>query len=97
MEQPVVPTRADVCANELTRDPVFLFQRKQEALVDGDETCVGTYWHTERVFGTRQEGEAFGRDRAHDYPDGWRVYCVPCEGMLARTLRLLLPEGDPRK
>ncbi len=43
-------------------------------------------WVTERVFATREEGDAYGKRRGYDYPDGWRTYCVPCDGSLAELL-----------
>lgn len=43
-------------------------------------------WHTERVFLTRSEAEAFGKAKDYNYRDGWRVYCVPCEGELCERL-----------
>lgn len=53
-------------------------------------------WRTERVFFTRSEGEAYGKARAYNYPEGWRVYCVCAEGDLARLLcaRSEFPTGD---
>ena len=44
------------------------------------------HWHTETVFYTREEGEAYGKARAYNYPGGWRVYCVPASGGLASIL-----------
>lgn len=42
-------------------------------------------WRTETVFLTRQEAEDWARARAYRW-NRWRVYCVPCEGELARLL-----------
>lgn len=44
-------------------------------------------WRTERVFFTRKEGERYGRRRAYNYPEGWRVFCVCAEGELATLLK----------
>ncbi len=43
-------------------------------------------WKTERVVGSRDEGDAYGERRSYDYPNGWRTYCVPCDGKLAKLL-----------
>lgn len=43
-------------------------------------------WETERVYGTRAEGENYGKGRSYAYPNGWRVYCVCAEGKLAELL-----------
>jgi len=49
--------------------------------------AASSYWDAERVFFTREEGEQYGRDRHYNYPDGWRVYCVCSEGVLAELLK----------
>ncbi|MEL6896451.1 MAG: hypothetical protein AAFP90_10145 [Planctomycetota bacterium] len=46
---------------------------------------VRTDWKTEAVFLTREEAESFGEARAYRWPH-WKVFCVPCEGDLARVL-----------
>ena len=43
-------------------------------------------WRTESVFLTRQEATAYAEARKYRY-DKWRVYCIPCDGELARILR----------
>ncbi len=43
-------------------------------------------WKTERVFGTREESDAYGERRSYDYPNGWRTYSVCAEGKLAELL-----------
>ena len=43
-------------------------------------------WITERVFATREESDAYGTRRSYNYRDGWRTYCVPCDGKLAEML-----------
>lgn len=43
-------------------------------------------WITERVFGTREECNAYGERRSYDYRSGWRSYSVPCDGRLAALL-----------
>ena len=57
----------------------------QQLLDMGDETAI-RIWRTELVFADRGEAEAHGCRRAHNYPAGWRVYCVPCEGSLRDAL-----------
>ena len=54
------------------------------------------HWVTERVFFTREEGEAYGKAKSYNYRDGWRVYCVCAEGDLATILRAhsLKPTGN---
>lgn len=69
-------SRAELSEQTLTRDPVFLFQRKE-----------GKDWKTERVFGTEEEAYQWVQGRLHHYEDGWRTWCVPCEGSLAKLLR----------
>lgn len=57
---------------------------------DGDGSpCAIELWETELVFATREEGEAWGRDKSHRYRDGWRVYCVPAAGTLTGALKTL--------
>jgi hypothetical protein len=52
-----------------------------------DTPCALETWDTEHVFLSREEGEAYGRARAYNYRDGWRVYCVCAEGQLADALK----------
>lgn len=52
-----------------------------------DTPCAMEEWITERVFLSRQEGEAYGHARAYNYRDGWRVYCVTAAGVLGEILR----------
>ena len=84
-------SRKDVCYEEATSNPIFLFQRK-----------LVRHWDTERVFFSREEGEQYGKDNAYNYRKGWRVYCIPCDGVLAKVLNLfaaqiaLLPESAQR-
>jgi hypothetical protein len=53
-------------------------------------------WTTERVFFTREAGEAYGNAKHYNYAAGWQVYCVCAEGDLAKLLRArsLKPTGD---
>ena len=35
-------------------------------------------WGPEAVWSNRADAEAYGKARAYNAPDGWRVYCMPC-------------------
>ena len=55
-----------------------------------------TYWDTETVFLSRDEGEAWMKAREYRWK-AWRVYCVPAEGVLARLcsgVALLPPPAE---
>lgn len=78
--------RGDVGKPEATRDPIFLFQWKK---ILADDDFNEDVWETDSVFFTREEGERFGRNHAYRWPNGWRVYCVPANGVLAELLRKL--------
>lgn len=54
---------------------------------DWDTPCAIETWETDRVFLTRQEAEEYGKSRAYNYREGWRVYSVNCVGELAQALR----------
>jgi hypothetical protein len=117
--------------DEITRDPVYLFQRRRlqlislpdgytmedcETILDGngecvtlkemfdgghiagefDVPCVIEEWVTELVFFTRDAGERYGEAKAYNYPDGWRVYCVPAHGELAELLKSVTAREEPR-
>lgn len=75
--------RSTVCYNEATANPIFLFQKK-----------IGVHWDTECVFYSREEGELFGNKFAYNYRSGWRVYCVPCGGVLQDLLRNFNPRQE---
>ena len=45
-------------------------------------------WHTDRVYLSREEGEAYGRSReSYAWRDGWRVYGVPSYGLMAELIK----------
>lgn len=46
---------------------------------------IYTVWRVETVFLTRKEAEDYAKARSYRW-DKWRVYCVPCEGTLAKIL-----------
>ena len=55
---------------------------------DGLESDGESWYVTEPeylVFLTRQEATAYAEARKYRY-DKWRVYCIPCDGELARIL-----------
>jgi hypothetical protein len=71
----------------------FVDEKTGEALSDKAVlalACEGEHfmviYETELVFGSREEGEAYGQSRAYNYPEGWRVYGVPAEGKLTKLL-----------
>ena len=74
-------TRIEQARQEMTRDPIFLLQRR----IGRDK------WHTESVWLTRAEAEAHARANAHNMRSGWQVYCVPAGGELARLLACVQP------
>lgn len=47
---------------------------------------VYVVWLPEGVFLTRDEGENYAKARSYRW-ELWKVYCLPCEGELARILR----------
>lgn len=117
-----IPSFAERCSRECTRDVVFLFQRRRYIFTghlpdglfyddggvyrDEDRTnddrsplsiaqlhdeygsdYVVETWHTEGVWLSREEAESFGRTKSYNYSDGWRVYGVPANGLLATLIR----------
>lgn len=48
--------------------------------------CGAEWWETELVFLSREEGEEYGKEHEYNYKDGWRVYCVPCQGLLEELI-----------
>lgn len=83
MEQPCYWSDAS------TRNCVWLFQ--VEDYNSSDETEQRErYWRTERVFLTREEARSHGKARPYEWGeenDGWRIYGVPCEGLIAEILQ----------
>ena len=43
-------------------------------------------WITEKVYLTREEAEQAGITTAYNYSNGWRVFCVPCYGLLPELI-----------
>lgn len=59
-----------------------------------DLPWVRTEWETRSVFLTRPEAEEYAKARSHHYKQ-WKVYCIPCDGELARILNEYeRPSGD---
>lgn len=58
--------------------------------VEGIEcTCGFEYWKTEAVFLTREEANKHGEARPYAWGkkgEGWQIYGVPCEGIMAELL-----------
>lgn len=73
-------------AGETASEREMCDRMKDHTQGDYDAPYVQDVWVTERAFLTRAEGEQFGRRHHYNYPVGWRVYCVPCEGELAAIL-----------
>jgi hypothetical protein len=64
-----------------------------QQLVDLD--CAREVWNTDRVFLSREEAEAYGKRYDYNYGNGWRVYAVPCTGVLANILDGALTSPPP--
>lgn len=82
------PPRCEADPDTLDDDWEYL--TNQELLDMGSETAIRV-WNTELVFADRDEAEEYARGRTYNYPDGWRVYCVPCKGNLATALDTVAP------
>lgn len=78
---------------EMVHEVVLCSDKVMRWLADND--YVVETWVTERVLLTRTEAEKWVKVQEYNYPDGWRVYCVPCEGRLA-TLLDQFPEDRHR-
>jgi len=97
-----IAKRNDWAFDEMTRDPIFLLQRRSitvsvECYRDHgkqfEEECYvpcdecQRSWHTVSVWLSRAEAERYAKATAYNYPDGWQVYCLCAEGELALLLR----------
>lgn len=65
------------------REPVSIGELYEDY---GSEYVVET-WHIERVFLSREEGEAWAKARSYRWPDGWQIYGLPAEGELAELIK----------
>jgi hypothetical protein len=75
-------------ADGATRNCVWLFQTRQAGHEMGEEDHEPN-WHTETVFLTRREANAFGERRPYVYGkkgQGWRIFGVVCDGLMADLL-----------
>lgn len=66
-------------------DEKDLFDECRERQTYHGWPMVHTEWSTERVFLTRKEAETWAKARDYRW-EKWRVYCVPCQGDLAKVL-----------
>jgi hypothetical protein len=51
--------------------------------------CYVEYWETSRVFLTREEAREYGKARPYAWGEeekGWRIYGVPCDGIMTEIL-----------
>lgn len=62
-----------------------IYKEAEDMTNDHGWPLVYTEWRTESVFLTRGEGEEYAKARSYRW-DKWRVYCVCCEGTLAKIL-----------
>ena len=64
------------------------FERQlcKEYFGEYDTPCAIERWDVEGVYLTRDEAETFAKSHTYRYSRGWRVYCTPCDGALARIL-----------
>ena len=61
-------------------------EASHEEIVELFPDCVVVSWDTESVWYSRDEAEDWGKSHAYRFTYGWRVFCVPCEGQLAKIL-----------
>lgn len=52
-----------------------------------DRGCAIESWRTEGVWLSREEGEAWGREKDYRFAKGWRLYGVPAEGALVELIK----------
>jgi hypothetical protein len=97
------PDRYSAEEHEITFDPNLDYQAidKEGNEVNNEKLLeLGVYildWKIESVFLTRKEGEAYGERMHYHYPNGWRVYCIPCTGKLAELLELFTVYKKPEE
>ena len=65
-----------------------MFKVAEDMTNDHGWPMLYTEWRTESVFLTREEGEQYAKARSYRW-DKWRVYCIPCDGELAKILKEL--------
>lgn len=62
------------------------WQACENAENDHGWPMVYVEWRTESVFLTRDEAERYAKATEYRY-EKWRVYCISCDGELAKILR----------
>jgi len=63
----------DYCENNIDEDEVT---EEMFELAENDGNTF-TYWHTDSVFLSREEGEKYGKSREYEWGKGkWRVFCI---------------------
>ena len=70
-----------------TRNCVWCFQIRQWVSEEHDEYTES--WYTSRVFLTRKEAREYGEARPYEWGKenkDWRIYGVPCNGLMAKIL-----------
>lgn len=77
-----MPTHAERCKRESTRDVIFLLQWRPG---HPGEHSIG--WMTDSVWLDRDEAEKFAKAHEYNYCNGWRVYGAPSHGQLAELLK----------
>lgn len=80
-------------ADAATQNCVWIFQTKAfgvpvDAMNDEEAEPVN-YWRSERVFLTKREADEYGNSRPYAWGakyDGWRIWGVPCDGIMVDLL-----------
>ena len=76
-----------------TRNCVWLFQIRESELSDESQD----FWGTERVFLLREEAREYGKARPYEWGEenkGWRIYGIPCAGLITDIIRKHTKEFD---
>lgn len=71
-----------------TMNCVWCFQTKRRIYHTEVEQGVDV-WHTERVFLLEKEARNYGASQEHnnrEFGKGWRIWGVPCDGVMADLL-----------
>ncbi len=79
---------ADDDGKHIRESPGFIREaiKREAASLSGFPLYYET-WETEGVWLSSEEATSYGDRKNYNYPEGWRVYCVPAEGELAKRLR----------
>ena len=93
-ERVVIPNQD--CVGEYDNEVEAYRDISTDKILDDDDLInngwAAVMWRTVTVFLTREEGESFAEQTSYRYGRGrknvdWMVYCVPCEGELAKLLK----------